>query len=277
MMIKSTPALTKIKTSLLVSVGGVLLQTLVATGAYAQSATTLHNPLIPGALYTPAQTSPTQGAIPPIGSGSTPIGVPAGMTGNGTLLPWVPNVPFNNIDLQNTELTLPYNNSSLNTPGTLGPLLAPSIPPPPSTPGTNPTTQPGNGILQTVGGYATDAVVVPVNAQGGLPNGSAPTTRRGGQTTGDYGLTRTNGSQLTDFGQPLLQVPNLAQTPSTQQDGPRQITYDSNLTPTTTEYFTNPPAQQTPGSTDLTNGLLYGNRVLFKGPGVYTNATQANY
>jgi hypothetical protein len=272
-MTKSAPALTtgKIKTTLLATVGGVLLQTLVASGASAQEATTLHNPLINGAQSTQAGTAPTQGAIPPIGSGSTPTGVPAGMTGNGTLLPWVPNVPFNNIDLQNTQLTLPYDNTALTAPGALGPLLAPSIPAPPSTPGTDP------GILQTVGGYATDAVLVPVNAAGGLPNGSAPTTRRGGQHTGDFGLTRTSGSVTTDFGQPLLQVPNLAQTPSTQQDGPRTITYDTNLEPTTTEYFTNPAAQASPGATDQTNGLLYGNRILFKGSGVYAQATQANY
>jgi hypothetical protein len=85
------------------------------------------------------------------------------------------------------------------------------------------------------------------------------------------------GSLNTDFGQPLLAVPNLAKVPQVAEDGPRQPTYDSNLIPTPTEYFTNPPAQATPGSTDPTHPFLFGNRTLFKGQGVYTNATQANY
>jgi len=269
-MTKSTLALNealtqKVRSSLLVAVAGALLQ----TGAFAQEATTLRNPLIPGAQFGQAGVAAVPGAIPPIGSGPTPLGVNPGMTGNPTLLPWVTNIPFNTVDQQDTQLNLGVDPSVATPPGALGPMLGGSIPPPPSTQGADP------GILHTVGGYPTDAALVPVNANGGLPDGMAPITRRGGQTTGDYGLTRTNGSQLTDFGQPLLQVPNLAQTPSTQQDGPRQMTYDSNLTPTTNEYFTN--AQQTPGSTDLTNGLLYGNRILFKGPGVYPQATQADY
>jgi len=285
MSINSAPALNQkqtrkvrsatFRTALLVSLGGLFLHS--ASAAFAQEATTLRNPLIQGAYSTPAGTTPLTGDAPPIGSGSTPLGVPQGMTGNPTLLPWVPNVPFNNIDLQDTQLNLPYDNSVATPPGVLGSMLAPSIPAPPSTPGTNPTTQPGNGILMTVGGYATDAAVVQVLPQGGLPNGSAPTTRRGGQGSGDYGLGRVKGSLNTDFGQPLLSVPNLAKTPQVAEDGPRNLTYDSNLIPTTTGYFTNPTAQQTPGSTDPTNGLLYGNRTLFKGQGVYTNATQANY
>jgi len=268
------------------------MQTFAVRTAFAQSTatTTYYDPLIPGAQSTAANTAPTAGAPPPIGSGSSPVGVPAGQTGVSNLTiwipnaqtggaklpPWIPNVPANDIDLQNSELNLHYNDSASTAPGALGPLLAPYIPPSPSTPGADP------GILQkTVGGYPTDAYLAPVNPNGGLPNnGKAPITRRGGQDTGDYGLTRTRGSQLTDFGQPLLQIPNLAQVPNVSQDGPRPVTYDSNLTPT--RALNLPSAQETtntPMNTTYSpaNSFCYGNRTLFKGAGVYANMTEANY
>jgi hypothetical protein len=304
MRIKSASVLSKklnrierTRAGCLFAVGGALLQIMATTPALAQIATTLHNPLIPGAQSTPANVAPTQGAAPPPGDGPTPTPVNAGMTGSPTLLPWKTNVPFNNIDLQDTQINLPYNNSTEEAPGAFRQLLAPYIPPPPSTPGPDP------GILHTINAtgtgtsYPPAAKLVQVNANGGLPDDSPPTTRRGGQTTGDFGLTRTAraqlnnipnfvGSQLTDYGLPLTQVPNLAQQPQESQDGPRPVTYDSDLIGTRAEYFTNPQAQATSGYGGATNPdppttnpnpFSYGFRILFGKNQLPPNATQANY
>jgi hypothetical protein len=275
---------------LAVAISSALMQTFAIRAAFSQSTdtTTYLDPLISGAQSTAANTAPAAGASPPAGSGSTPIGVPSGQTGAAQLPiwipnaqtggakcpPWIPNFPANDIDLQDSELNLPYSNSQSTEPGKLGGMLAPYIPHAPSTPGSDP------GILQTVGNYPTDAYIAPVGPNGGLPDGYAPTTRRGGQHTQDFGLTRTSGSLLTDFGQPLLQVPNLAQVPNCSQDGPRPLTYDSNLTPT--RALNLPSAQETTNSPmnasyAPANSFCYGNRTLFKGPGVYAQMTEINY
>jgi len=185
----------------------------------AQISTTLRNPLIPGAQYTDPYEAPALMPVPPPGSGPTPLGVTPGQTGDPTLPPWVTNMPSYTINQQNSQLNLPYDASVATPPGVLGPMLAPYIPAPPSTPGADP------GILLTVGNYPTSAVEVQVCPGGGLPDGQAPTTRRGGQDTQSFGTPNVKGSMLTDFGQPLIQVPNLAQMPQDSQDGPRIATH----------------------------------------------------
>ncbi len=216
--------------------------------SWAQIATTDRNPLIPGAQWTAPDQAPALMPVPPPGSGPTPTAVTPGQSGTGTLPPWVTNMPSYNIDQQNSQLNLPVDASTTNAPGVLGPMLAPYIPAPPSTPGADP------GILTTVSNYPTPAVEVQVCPGGGLPVGSAPTTRRGGQTTQSFGMPNTKGSMLTDFGQPLIQVPNLAQTPQYSEDGPRYATYIDTTGSGVTRAANLPNAQAT---TDL-----YGLRVL---------------
>src|SRR5580658_2082795 len=66
----------------------------------AQSSTTLGDPLIPGAVSTAPFIPAPRGQRPAIGSGPTPAPVVPGMGGPSTLLPWVPAVPANDIDLK---------------------------------------------------------------------------------------------------------------------------------------------------------------------------------
>jgi hypothetical protein len=218
------------------------------------STQTYRDPLIPGALWSAPYEAPAQIALPPVGSGSFPPAVTAGQTGDPTLPPWNNRMPANTLGQQDNQVT-GLTNSYSGPPGSLGPLLAPYITPPPSALGADP------GSLYTVNNYPTDAAVVPVNAGGGLPTGMAPTTRRGGQTTADFGLTKRNGSIVTDFGQNLIDLPNLAVSPAFSQDGPRtligQPTSPSSDNSNLIRNPNLPNAQQTINQ--------YGARILFNG------------
>jgi hypothetical protein len=103
--------------------------------AFAQGTTTLRNPLIPGAQSTAPGMPAALGAPPPVGSGPTPIPVTRGMSGPPTLPPWIVNGPSDDIDVRNSHVNLPVNNSVLAPPGYLGPALAGYVPGAPSTPG----------------------------------------------------------------------------------------------------------------------------------------------
>src|SRR5271169_1789399 len=105
-----------------------------AQQAYGQGATTLHNPLVPGASsQMPLLPAPT-GRLPAPGSGLTPARVTPGMTGAPTLLPSIPAIPANSIDQSFTGIGLPISPSVALPPGVWGPLLTPFIPASSSTP-----------------------------------------------------------------------------------------------------------------------------------------------
>jgi hypothetical protein len=224
---------------------------ILAPMTWAQSSTSLRNPLIPGAQWSAPYEAPMQMPPPPPGSGPTPLGVTPGQSGDPTLEPWVTNMPAHTINQQDSQLNLPYDPSTLAAPGMLGPALGSYIPAPPSTPGADP------GILPTVANsqYPTAAIVVPVCPGGGLPDGQAPTKRRGGQTTQNFGMPNVKGSMLTDFGQPLIQVPNIAQMPQDSEDGPRIATHIDNGNGVSR----NPNLPNAQATTDL-----YGLRILNK-------------
>lgn len=192
----------------------------MAVPALAQT-TTLTDPYAPGVYVTPPNTPVGNTPAPPIGCGSTPCGVTAGQSGPASLMPWVPAIPANTAGQSNTQLSLPYNASSLTAPGVLGPALQGSIPPPPSAQGAIPT------ILQTPQGASPYAATVQVSTGGVLPDGSAPISRSGRQSTQNFGIHYTDSSYVTDFGLQPSQNPASVQTPKVQvtDDGPRQTTY----------------------------------------------------
>lgn len=165
---------------------------MAATGSLAGSPITdANDPLINGASSSPPFVSAPQGMPPPVGAGSTPAPVTPGMGGNPTLLPWVPAVPANNIDLQNSGLSLPITPAVESPPDTLGQLLTPIIPAAPSTPGADP------GNLTAPVGSFNPAQDLNVNPGGGIPGTGGyyttiPTLRRGGQQSHQWELRGRN-------------------------------------------------------------------------------------
>ena len=154
-----------------------------AQQAFAQVASTLHNPLVPGASsQMPLLPAPT-GNLPPPGSGLIPGRVTPGMLGAPSLIPSIPAIPSNSINSSFTGIGLPISPSIALPPGTWGPLLTPFIPPPSSTPG------PAPGMLK---GYGNPAELNQVQPAGGLPGtGGYYTTipkirRLGTQETAQY-------------------------------------------------------------------------------------------
>ncbi len=155
-------------------------------------------PLINGAASSAPFTNAPDGQPPAIGHGSTPVGVLPGMGGAPTLLPWVPAIPANQIDQGNSGIPLGITPAIAAPPGVLGPLLAPVIPAPPSTPGADP------GNLSAPLGSFNPAQNVNINPAGGIAGTggyctSIPTQRRGGQETRQYELRGRN-SSLAGFG-----------------------------------------------------------------------------
>jgi hypothetical protein len=250
-LITNKTAVRRTKQALLSVLFAISSAAIFSQTTWAQSSTTLRNPLIPGAQWTAPNEAPAQMPLPPPGSGPTPLDVTPGQSGDPTLPPWVTNMPAHTINQQDSQLNLPYTSSTLAAPGMLGPALGSYIPAPPSTPGADP------GILPTVANsqYPTAAIVVPVCSGGGLPDGQAPTKRRGGQTTQNFGMPNIKGSMLTDFGQPLIQVSNLAQMPQDSEDGPRIATHIDNGNGVSR----NPNLPNAQATTDL-----YGLRILNK-------------
>lgn len=155
---------------------------------------TLRTPLIPGAPASAPLLAPPEGEPPACGDGATPAGVIPGMGGSPTLLPWVPNLPSSNIaGLGNTGVPIPFNPAITSPPGTLGPALAPAIPPAPSTPGSDP------GSLTAPMGSFNPAQQLNINPGGGIPGEGGfcttiPTARRGGQSTTQWELRGRNSS-----------------------------------------------------------------------------------
>jgi hypothetical protein len=177
-----------------VNVFKVALATLVVSAALspalAQGTTTLRNPLIPGAQSTGPGVPAADGAPEIPGEGPTGLPEIKGMTGPPTLLPWVPAVPANDIDMGNSGINLGITPAIESPPGVLGPSLTGIIPPPPSTPGADP------GILQVPPDSPSFNPALETGVLGGgqgLPgvggdptNGTIPNARKGGQTTQQF-------------------------------------------------------------------------------------------
>jgi hypothetical protein len=107
------------------------------------------------------------------------------------LLPWIPAVPANDIDMGNSGIPLPVTPAVESPPGVLGPSLTGIIPPPPSTPGADP------GMLQVPPDSPSfnPAVQTGLDPAGGLPgtggweqSSSVPNARKGGQQTHQWEL-----------------------------------------------------------------------------------------
>lgn len=231
------------------------------SAAQAQGFNSLRNPLIPGALTTDPYQAPPPSLPPPPGQGFNPAPVTPGMGGGPTVEPWVPYIPANQIDQQDSQVNLP-DPSILAPPGTLGKSL--SVPHAPSTPGADP------GMIHAPQDFSQPPVAnVNINPQGGFPGDQAPQQRWGGQTTRDFGLRHDTGSTLTDFGQKLQDKPDLKMNPQTSQDGPRQANYPGLIGCVTNRQSSIPGAQTTLD--------WYGNRRMFKGPQERSKATIAPY
>jgi hypothetical protein len=167
--------------------------------ADAQSSTTLHTPLIPGAVSSPPFVCPPEGQPPAIGDGPTPAPVVPGHTSPPTLLPWIPAIPANQIDNGTSGIPLPVGPPIETPPGVLGPMLTPFIPGPPSTPGPDP------GSLTAPDGFINPAQEININPEGGIPgtggyNTTIPTQRRGGQETHQWELRGRNSSLIPGMG-----------------------------------------------------------------------------
>jgi hypothetical protein len=214
--------------------------------AHAQS---LRTPLIQGAPSAAAGQAAQEGAPPPVGSGSTPMGVTPGMSG-------MPMPPPSDVPLQ------PMSPLDRGPGGSINSMVAPYLTPPPSTQGADP------GMLPTpLNGNSQAAIQVNINAGGGYPGDQAPQTRTGRQTTRDLGLKRY-GSSLDDFGELLPNKPDLKMQPQFSQDGPRSV--QSNQGGAGGTRSANLAGAQTTQS-------LYGNRTLFRGPNLRARATIADH
>lgn len=172
-----------------VALASVALGCVLNQSAFAQGTTTLRNPLIPGAESTAPGIPADPGQPPAIGDGPTPVGVTPGMGGPSTLLPWVPAIPANQIDMGSSGINLPVGPPVETPPGILGPSLTGIIPAPPSTPGADP------GMLQVPPFADTfnPAIQTGIDNGGGLPGTggygtSIPQQRRGGQQTHQWEL-----------------------------------------------------------------------------------------
>jgi hypothetical protein len=151
----------------------------------------LRDPLISGSNSSAPFLPARRGMPPPVGDSSTPAPVTPGMQGPGTLIPSVPAVPANDIDLGFSGIPLGISPAIETPPGVLGPLLTPVIPHEPSTPGTDP------GNLTAPAGSFNPAADEAINPNGGIPGTGGfcttiPTLRRGGQTTQQFELRGRN-------------------------------------------------------------------------------------
>jgi hypothetical protein len=189
------------------------------------------------------------------------------MSGSPGFEPWVTTIPSNTAGVTDSNVQLPLQPSDTTAPGMFRQDVYASIPPSPSTPGTDP------GLLPpTLAGYQPPAANVQLAPDGSMPGDDAPKQKWGGQTSKDYGrnILKAQDSRLYDFGLKLSKNPAVAKQPQYSQDGPRpfQIPQDY-TTPSRQPQLTNSygPAQET---TDV------GYRTLFDGS---TRAlqTQANY
>lgn len=198
--------------------------------------------------------APQQGQAPPVGSGSSPMGINTGHAGYGVTTPpsHVPNMPL---------IPPGQDGKAAATAAAAGYLTPPTF---------YPTSDPGS-IDSPPDFYQPPVSVTNINPGGGIA-GSAPIQRWGGQTSEDHGLRSfmrgNRPSNTSDFGERLSQKPNLRKAPQFSEDGPRnqqspsqrgQASRSSNL----------PGAQST---TDLN-----GNRTFFKGENQRARLTIAPY
>src|SRR5579885_3838209 len=173
----------------------------LAQAAFAQSSSTLRDPLIPGVQSTPPFLPAADGRPPAPGSGPTPAPVNPGMGGPSTLLPWIPAVPANSINVGSSGIPMPFGPPVQMPPGVLGPLMTPFVPGPPSTPGADPgmlTVPPDSPSFNP----AAQEAVAPtggIPGQGGY-NTTIPTVRRGGQETHQWELRGRNSSLISGLG-----------------------------------------------------------------------------
>ena len=180
-----------------ISLLAIALTFSVQQGAFAQSCNLagapvgdLRDPLINGATSQAPFIPARRGMPPPVGDSSTPAPVTPGMLGPGTLLPWVPAVPANDIDLGFSGIPLGVAPAIETPPGVLGPLLTPVIPRPQSTPGHDP------GNLWAPATSFNPAADELINPNGGIPGTGGfcttiPTLRRGGQETQQFEIARS--------------------------------------------------------------------------------------
>ena len=221
----------------------------LASMAYGESdvMTSLRTPLIYGTPNTPAYVTPMQGDAPPVGSGYIPMPVTPGSCG-------MPEAPASHIT------NLPY--AMGGDKDTINAAVSGYLTPPPSTAGYD-----DGSINGSSGGNGFMAPVcqVPICPQGGMV-GNAPTQRWGGQRSYDFGNpnnVRAQSSRMMDYGAKLSEKPDLKMCPQFSEDGPRrsggQAINGRNL----------PNAQATQD--------LYGNRTLFKGSNLRSQATIAPY
>jgi hypothetical protein len=172
------------------------------------------DPLVPGASFSLPFVTPAPGLPPAFGSGPIPLPVNPGMGGSPTSIPWANGtagnpfsqptnqvvVPATQIDLQNTQISLPINNSAALPPGTLNSQVGGSIPHAPSTPGADPgmlrppSFNDGSSGSSAAENYESPAALTSVGEDGTYPVGLAPTTRVGTyQKTQDFGLVQAAG------------------------------------------------------------------------------------
>ncbi|MGH9550464.1 MAG: hypothetical protein ACRD3W_13870 [Terriglobales bacterium] len=241
------------------AVVALILSSITAQAANAQT-TTLRDPLIPGVPTAAPNEMQMTPLPPPPGDGDAPPPVTPGI-GSPVLEPWVPAIPSNTIGIGDSSVSLP-DPSTTAPPGALGPSI--SVPPPPSTPGSDP-----GSIHQNPAGQQPPVAFVPMQQQGGLGSDQAPTSRWNGQTTQDFGRNsgQNNKSANYDFGQKLSQKPDLYQTPQESQDGPRGTV--------PAQDFNSPHRlPQIPGAQETTD---LGQRTLFQGPNLRAKFTIAPY
>ena len=207
--------------------------------------TTLTDPYAPGVLVTPPGYAVTATPLPPIGCGSVAPAVTPGQFGPAPYMPWVPNLPANTIDQTDTQLSLPYDATSLMEPYTLGPALQGSIPGPPSAPGAIPDMlQPAGTAANSIQGatsVTSAAITTTVPSGGVLTDDGMPTSRSGRQSTQSFGYQPTGTSYTTDFGIQPANNPDSAQTPQKSNVGPAVTTYPGQYgsTQNFTPYITN--------------------------------------
>ena len=136
--------------ALLIPAIGIFAFSQTADAQTAPGITTWRNPLVSGANYTLPYVPAAPGLPPAFGSGPIPLPITPGMGGlPPSLIPWANGtagnpfsqptnqtvVPAKQINLQNTQVSMPIDNSTALPPGTLNAQVGGAVPGEPSTPG----------------------------------------------------------------------------------------------------------------------------------------------
>lgn len=143
------------------------LSVMLTPKAFAQGFSTVWDPLTPRASAQMPMVPAPNGAIPPIGSGATPLPPPVGMVGPPTLIPSIPSIPANQIGSSFSGVglptALPMSLAPSSLPGGWAQSLFPFIPQQNSTPG------PARTMLQNNNTSPNPAMMSAVMPVGGLP------------------------------------------------------------------------------------------------------------